>query len=153
NHVLQPRKRRAFEIDKNRTKRICVTRRCEKLAAENQRATGDQRTMKLLVVMASRDNPKGLLAVISSAMYLASGNHEIQIRIGIDKDDTSSLVYSPTIKKIYSNVEFVILERQPTLGGVVNFLAQGIEADAYIPLTDRMLIQTENWDEIIINAS
>lgn len=109
--------------------------------------------MKLLVIMASRGNPHGLTATISSLMGLAGGKHDIVIKVGIDDDDADSLAYTPTIQIVYPNVQFVIVGRKPTLGAVLNDLARNEDADAYIPLTDRMVILTPLWDEIVANAS
>ncbi len=109
--------------------------------------------MKLLVIMASRGNPSGLLSTITSIMNLASGKHEIIVKVGIDDDDAASLAYTPTIKNIYPSVQFVIVERKPSLGAVLNELAKGENAGAYLPLTDRMTILTPHWDDIVANAS
>lgn len=109
--------------------------------------------MKLLVILASRGNPKGLLSTISSLIGLAGGKHEIVIKVGIDEDDASSLAYTPTIKNIYPDVQFITVTRKPTLGEVVNELARNENADVYVPLTDRMIVLSPLWDEIIANAS
>lgn len=109
--------------------------------------------MKLLVVMASRGNPNGLMATISSLMGLATGKHDIVIKVGVDDDDAPSLAYTPTIQKVFPNVQFIIVERKPTLGAIVNELVAGETADVYIPMTDRMIALSPNWDEIIGHAS
>lgn len=109
--------------------------------------------MKLLIIMASRNNPTGLLATISSLIGLSSRKHDIIIKVGIDDDDTASLAYIPAIKNIYSSVQFIIVERKPTLGAIINELAKNENADVYIPLTDRMVVLTPDWDNIIGHAS
>ena len=109
--------------------------------------------MKLLIIMASRGNPGGLIAVITSAMYLASGKHEIKIKIALDEDDFSYEECMSFICGFYPNVEFYKNRREPTLGAIINGLAKDEIADVYLPLTDRMLIQTVDWDDIIATAS
>lgn len=103
--------------------------------------------------MASRGNPDGLLAIISSLIGLSSGKHEIVIKVGIDDDDAESLSYTPTIKLVYPSVQFITLQRKTALGSIVNELALNENADVYVPLTDRMVVLTPYWDDIVANAS
>lgn len=109
--------------------------------------------MKISILIPSRGNPKGLIAVIGALKELSSRKHEIDFWVTLDSDDT--VTKKDELKPFFDlfDVHLIISERSQSMGAMMNNMARQVpKTDCYIPMSDRMMCLTPGWDDIIGTA-
>lgn len=105
--------------------------------------------MKIAYLIATRGNPRRAGACIEIARSLASGKHEIDYILGVDRDDKSTIKYFwdfyPDSKDPVVIIN--IADRAPALGSIWNRLALCTDADAFCVMGDDVFVTSRNWDE------
>ncbi len=108
--------------------------------------------MRITVAIPSRQRPAFLREAILSLHVRASGKHQVVYVVGADADDykTAGMGYSLRMNGVPVVVHCAV--RGPSLGQMVNDIAEAYPADVYCSLCDDVLIQTAGWDDVIAQA-
>lgn len=110
--------------------------------------------MKILVKIPSRERPKELLTALSKAYTLSSRSKDITYLVTLDNNDhsTNNEVFESVLRKIPANI---IIDRGVS-SGKIHACNRGINTfkedwDILLLLSDDMICQTQDWDQILIN--
>jgi hypothetical protein len=108
--------------------------------------------MKLTVIIPSRGRATKLVGAIHALSSLESGDNEVTYGVVCDKDDEETCA---TVKILQGRfrLAYLIQDRAPSLGGMVNKMAEYMPADVYLSLTDDALCMTKDWDKFISDAA
>lgn len=82
----------------------------------------------------------------------ASGENEVRYVVGCDADDEQTIDLALGMWNEGLPVMPAIAARQPSLGGLVNLLAEKWRAAVYCALADDVEIITPGWDRVIADA-
>lgn len=93
-----------------------------------------------------------MVGVLHSLNSLASGKHDITYGIVCDVDDPETISTCQVLRSKMP-VAFSVNERGPSLGGMVNDMADNVPADVYLSLADDVLCMTKDWDDVIAKAT
>jgi hypothetical protein len=107
--------------------------------------------MKLSVIIPSRGRSHQLIAVLQALHKLESGKNEVTYGVVCDVDDPETSGVAKMLQ-VHMRLAYSINERGPTLGGMVNKMAENMPADVYLSLADDALCLTQDWDEKIAEA-
>lgn len=107
--------------------------------------------MKATCIIPSRGRVNTLLAAIESLYLAQSGNHDIQYGIVCDVDDPAT-IGAASLLRTARPVSYLVQEREPSLGAMVNKMADLMPADVYLALSDDCLCMTKGWDEVLAQA-
>jgi len=101
------------------------------------------------MLIPSRGRPDKLTRSVEALKRLASGNHEITYAIGCDSDDPDTI---RACVMLGAGVRAYVLKRRPSLGQIVNVLAEQVPADVYCSYTDDIEMLEPGWDQHIADA-
>jgi glycosyltransferase involved in cell wall biosynthesis len=105
--------------------------------------------VRISVLIPTRGRIAGLVYSIRSLAERASGNQEIRYVVGIDADDAQTVGMALALRGEGHNVVPCVVDRQPTLGGLVNILAERCPGDVYLSWGDDFRALTDGWDDIV----
>lgn len=107
--------------------------------------------MKISVIIPSRGRPQELIAALHSLHNTESGSNQVAYGVVCDSDDQETI---GTCKLLQTKMplSYYVQERNPSLGGMVNKMAEFMPADVYCSLIDDCLCITKSWDRIIADA-
>ena len=108
--------------------------------------------VRISVLVPSRNRIEGLARCIKSMDAKASGKHDVRYVIGIDGDDKPTIGMALALRAEGFPVVPCVVERQPTLGGLTNILAERCPGDVYVAWGDDFRVKTDRWDDIIADA-
>lgn len=108
--------------------------------------------MKLSVIIPSRGRVRGLSAVITGMHFLQSRKHEVLYGVICDEDDPDTARLCASMQAEGVPVVYTNGPRQPSLGGMINNMADLIPADVYLNINDDVLCLSRNWDSVIADA-
>src|ERR1043166_1141029 len=100
--------------------------------------------MKISVLLPSRGRPERLIKSVTALKDRASGNHEITYAIGCDHDDPATV---RACIMLGDDVRAYVLKRRPSLGQIVNVLAEQTPADVYLSYADDIEMHEPGWDQ------
>lgn len=105
--------------------------------------------MKISVLLPSRGRPEKLTKSIRALQNLASGNHEIVYAIGCDNDDQATI---RACIELGDGIRAYVMKRRPSLGSIVNILAEQNPSDVYCSYADDVEMMEPGWDQHVADA-
>ena len=108
--------------------------------------------MKLSVIIPSRGRQRGLSTVVSGMHFLQSGKHEVTYGVICDEDDPETAKLCAALQAEGVPVAYTNGPRAPSLGGMINRMAELLPGDVYVGINDDVLCLTRNWDDVIAQA-
>lgn len=107
--------------------------------------------MRITVIIPSRGRPHTLTAALGSLHSLASRKNQITYGIVCDSDDPVTVGTAQSLQAVMP-LAYKVQERGPSLGKMVNDMAESMPADVYLSLGDDCLCITPGWDLKIAEA-
>lgn len=107
--------------------------------------------MKISVIIPSRGRTHTLIGALNSLHSLSSRKHEVTYGIVCDEDDPATIGTAKSLQAVMP-VAYSVSPRSPSLGQLVNEMADYMPADVYLSLADDVLCLTPNWDDMIAQA-
>lgn len=109
--------------------------------------------MRITVTIPSRGRAAMLQQAVASLCHRASGKHDLIVAIAADADDPQTVEAGHVMRYLRGlPVAVHCAVRQPSLGGLVNRLAEAHPADIYCSLGDDITVTSSNWDEAVADA-
>ena len=105
--------------------------------------------MKISVLIPSRGRPEQLIRSVRALQVLASGNHEISYVVGCDHDDPDTV---KACIALGDGIRAYVLQRRPSLGQIVNILAEQNPAEVYCSYADDVEMLEPGWDQHVVDA-
>lgn len=111
--------------------------------------------VKLTVIIPSRGRAERLAAVIRNLRKLESEKHQVTYVIGADADDPETIGMGQLLvgPQLYGGpCGMRVFARSPSLGAMVNQMAEDVPGDVYLSLCDDVLVTTAHWDQKVAEA-
>lgn len=104
--------------------------------------------MKISVIIPSRGRTHTLIGALNSLHSLESKKNEVTYGVVCDDDDPATI---GTCKSLQAHMPlaYMVNKRGPSLGKMVNDMAEHMPADVYLSLGDDSLCLTPKWDQKI----
>lgn len=108
--------------------------------------------VRISVLIPSRGRVERLARLVQSIAAKASGKHAITYAIGIDGDDRDTIEMALALRASGFPVVPCVAARPPSLGSLINRLAERVPGDVYATMGDDMAVKTDGWDDAIATA-
>lgn len=107
--------------------------------------------MKISVIIPSRGRVRGLTTVITGMHFLQSGKHHVEYGVICDDDDPGTVRFCQTVREEIP-LAYKCGPRHPSMGRMINSMAELMPADVYLVINDDVLCLSRNWDAVIGEA-
>lgn len=108
--------------------------------------------VNISVLIPSRGRPERLATFVQAVAAKASGKHTLRYAIGCDADDGDTIAMALALRASGLPVFPYVGTRPPSLGGLVNKLAERVPGDVYCTLGDDGVVKTDGWDDAVAQA-
>lgn len=102
--------------------------------------------MNFSLILPSRDRPEYLKFTIDNIVSTAKNIEEVEIRLGIDKDDNSTINMAKELQNKYDNIHVHIFKERKYSVYYLNRLSKFCIGKYIMVVNDDCLFKTEGWD-------